>query len=177
MTRWSHKLVRAAAKEQNEVTGGISLVSNSIWRHIQQQTCNAAVAAEQPVRSCWTRWYFEFHLVGRVCSTEKKKKHQKLTVEQQLTIRELWKEQFLWSVSTNNRPVWRVLFTLQKRGSQAVLFLFSHVGSCSPASQLRFQPFARIYIIFFFFEKAHEHCHLVAISEVSREFRQVKERR
>lgn len=138
-----------AAREQSEVTGGISLISNSLLT-----SCPVAVEwlchGVHSVRPGDTLESSVFHV---------KLLHQKL-VNWQITIRELWIVQFLWWSSANNKLVCGYFSHYKKGKLSSFISLFTR-GFRLFVSKLGF------------FIKAHEHCHLVAISEAPREFRQV----
>lgn len=144
MTRPSHMLVRKAAWEQNEVTGGISLVSNF------------------PLTSCPAAAVYCCLAIKHVWQGDIQVSKAWGVVKEQRTIKELCKQQFRCKHSTENRPT-RGISSACKKGKSTVLFLFSQVGSCISASHLRFQPSHMIVCLV----KAHEHCHLVVISKAS----------
>ncbi len=145
MTRPSHMLVSQAAWEQNEVTGGISLVSN-----FPLTSCPvAAVYCCLAIKHVWQGdiqvsqflgwWKSGVQLRNFANSSSPASTQQK----------------------TGQHGVF--FFLHVKKGTSTVLFLFSQVGSCISASHLRFQPSHMIVCLV----KAYEHCHLVVISNSS----------
>lgn len=140
----SHMLVRQAAWEPNEITGGISLVSP-----FYLTSCPTAARFHccLGIKHVWQRW----------CpGVEKAKAGETETYNERN-----FAKQAVPSCRARNRGAANA--GEEKRGSLTVLFLFSQVGSCISASHLRFQSSHVVVCLF----RVYEHCHLVVISKAS----------
>ena len=139
-------LVRQAAREQNEVTGGISLGSPYSLTSGRAATVYCCCVAIKHVRQgdiqVTKAWGGETTCVLlRNFANGSSSAHPKQKTAQ----------------------TWGIFFLHEKKRSTTVLFLFSQVGSCISASHLRCQPSHMIVCLV----KAYEHCHLVVISSHS----------
>lgn len=118
--RQSHMLASTAGREQNEVTGGISLVSNFLLT-----SCPVANEWLSQSPQCQTRWH-----AGLSSLFHRKLHHQKLVLKQQLTIRELWIVQFLLWPLTNSRVVCGYFSHYKKGKLSSFISLFACWFQC-----------------------------------------------
>lgn len=142
MTRPSHMFVRQAAWEQNEVTGGISLVSP-----FSLTSCPVAAVYCCCCLAIKHVWQGDIQ-VSKAWGGE----------NGSVQLRNFANSSSSASLQQKTGQC-GVFFYMFKKGSPTVLFLFSQVSSCISASHLRFQPSHMIVCLV----KAYEHCHLVVI--------------